>query len=160
MGLPLLGLLLVPTLLPRRDTAPPRPEPFQEALPEITTNLLALPLSSFDPKRPLLVEDSLTDRLFSLIDPEALQSYEGSYTTDDLLSEKSGTPSVTLKSCWFFGNEESPQVAARISRAPLTGAYEVSGGELFLPRSGMGLSVEKDIDSGETRTVFSIKRDF
>jgi hypothetical protein len=119
-----------------------------------------MPLSGFDPNIPVMVQDSLTDRLFSWIDPEALKPYEGSYTTADLLSEKSGTPSITLKSSWLFGTEESPQVAAHISRDPLTGEYALSGGELFLPQPGMGLSVEKDVDSGETRAVLSFKRKF
>ena len=109
---------------------------------------------------PLFQQKPYAQSLLEQLDPELFRKYEGSYTFNELRARNAAeTPSVSVNSSWVFGGS-APQAGLTVQRNPLTGQYEVSGGELFLPNSGMGLSYEKDAESGETRTYLNLKKEF
>jgi hypothetical protein len=99
------------------------------------------------------------NRLTDLLTPEYLQRYEGSYTLDELRDMQDRPRSFKLNSAWLIGTSNIPQAGVRLQEDPDTGNYKVRGGEVNLP-SGMGVSYEKDSDSGETRTFLNIKKQF
>ncbi|MDH3981441.1 MAG: hypothetical protein OES84_00910, partial [Kiritimatiellaceae bacterium] len=105
------------------------------------------------------VHHSYTESLLSMIDAESLKKYEGSYSLEDLQNQESGSSLLNLNSSWITGGD-IPQVGVHVARNPITGNYEVSGGELFLPNPGMGVSYERIEESGETRTFLNWKREF
>ena len=127
------------------DVVAPQPEPD--------------PYSDY-PGRPVFREKTLSELVTSLVNPEKLQQYEGSYTLDELRGGKDGELSFNLRSSWIVGSSNTPQAGLRFRRNPLTGQYEVVGGEVYFPSSGIGVSHELDEDSGETQTFLNMKKEF
>jgi hypothetical protein len=105
-------------------------------------------------------ENTLYDRLFRLINPEILKSYEGSYTIDELRADPNNPQSFKLNSSWFFGDPSLPHAGISLQKNPLTGEYEFIGGQFFLPKAGVGMSHEADQQTGESRTFLNIKKSF
>ena len=103
---------------------------------------------------------TFADRFSSMLAPESLKKYEGSYTIDDLISGRDTAPAVRLDSSWFIGGSNTPTTNIRVRKNPGTGQYEWVGGEVFLPGPGVGVRYEKDGESGETRTFLHIKKSF
>jgi hypothetical protein len=100
------------------------------------------------------------DRITALIDPESLRQYEGTYTLDELLSGNGQAPAFSLNSSWFIGSSNLPQAGILLRKNPDSGQYEFSGGDLYLPGSGVGVRYEEDEQSGETRTFINVKKKF
>jgi hypothetical protein len=124
------------------------------------TNLLAVEyMPVFDSNKTFYTHHSFSETLLSMIDPEVLEKYEGSYTTDELREGNDAPPTYKLKSSWLTGSD-APSVGIHIERNPATGNYEVSGGEIFLPGSGVGMSFDDDRESGESKTFLNWKREF
>ncbi len=132
-------------------------------LPEIKTNLLAYTFSlpEEDLEEPLYVHHSFMDHLFDLVQPEALEKYEGSYSTHDLLHQNPDkSKSFGLKSSWIVGHSSLPEAGIHVARNPATGKYEVDGGEIFLPTPGIGVSYEMNERTGEKKTFLNWKNTF
>jgi len=106
-------------------------------------------------------KQSLYDQLASKIDREMLEKYEGSYTKEDLTTgEGDGSLAFSLSSAWILNSSNLPSAGLRVRLNPQTKEYEVVGGEFSLPKSGMGVSHERDEQSGENKTYFNFKRSF
>ncbi|WP_372794146.1 hypothetical protein [Pontiella sp.] len=104
---------------------------------------------------------SIPDRLLGLINPEALRKYEGSFTFAEFKAQRQDqVPEYSLSSTWLLTNSALPRASIKTAQNPDTGELEVSGGEIFLPESGLGVSFEKDEASGETRTFLHLKHGF
>jgi hypothetical protein len=105
------------------------------------------------------VQHSFADTLISMIDPELLKKYEGSYT-DEELRERGDEPTVyNLRTSWFTVSE-APSVGIHVILNPITGQYEIRGGDLYLPKSGFGMSYDENKTTGESETFFNWKREF
>lgn len=109
---------------------------------------------------PATEQQTLYDRLSSMIDAESLQKYEGSHTWDDLRAGSDEPTLYNLSSGWIWGGSNTPQAGITVWENPETGEYEVSGGEIFLPKRGVGISYEEDKQTDETRTFFNLKKEF
>ncbi|VGO21698.1 hypothetical protein [Pontiella sulfatireligans] len=105
------------------------------------------------PKKP-----SLYDQIAGTIDPEELKQYEGSYSLDELHGD--GSMQFKLNSAWVVGDLNTPQAGLTIRKNSKSGEYEISGGEVFLPSRGVGMSYEQDEEAGESRTFFNMKKEF
>ena len=127
----------------------------------IQTNPLETELSAvFNRNAVVYVHQSFAESLIAMVNPEALRKYEGSYSADDFDSKGNRTPVYSFNTAWIWRNKSLPKVGIQVARNPITGKYEVNGGEVFLPNRGMGVSFEKDEANGETQTFLNWKRDF
>lgn len=102
----------------------------------------------------------LSERLLEKIDPEILSKYEGSYTNDDLLSQRDQSTVIKLHSGWLVQGKDLPSARVSIKQNPQTGEYLFQGGELEIPTVGVGVIYAKDSASGETQTFLNWQRDF
>lgn len=124
------------------------------------TNLLsAAHRPDYSSNEPYYVQHSFTESLLSAINPESLKKYEGSYSGKELRSGNDDPSVYKLKSSWVTGSN-APSVGIHIERNPATGQYEVSGGELYLPKSGFGFGYNENRTSGESQTFLNWKREF
>lgn len=137
--------------------------PLSPSIPEVKTNLLAYTFEPAEeyPEGSLYVHHSFADRLFGMVHPESLEKYEGSYSTHDLHHQNDNkSKSFGLNSSWVTGNSNLPEAGVHVAQNPVTGKYEVNGGEIFLPDPGVGVSYEKDEESGESKTFLNWKTTF
>ncbi len=131
------------------------------ASPPVKTNVLYIaPKGYYDPNRPVFSEESYSDRLMGMVNADLLKKYEGQYTWSDLQNQESGSSSFSLKSKWLIGSSNAPQVGIKAEKIQESEMYKVSGGEVFLPQSGVGVSYEKDSETGESKTFLNIKKEF
>lgn len=81
---------------------------------------------------------SFADYLFSMLNPEALEKYEGSYTAGEIRERhEAEIPKYSLSSSWLLHNKKLPKTDITVARNPATGRYEVSGGEVFFQEQGL-----------------------
>ena len=138
---------------------PPPNEP-EAAAPPAPANLPVYRYAAAGtPAIPHFEYQSFTDRLLLMIDPLWFGPYQGSYTLEEL-SSGAGTSSFSINSSWLMHDPSIPQVGVVLWKEPDQDTYRVSGGELFLPESGMGISYEKIEETGETRAFLKFKREF
>lgn len=147
------------------------PKPFAQTSPQGITNSAeeepAFP--SLNPRRHSLI---WTDENIPDIGPAAdkktwesklnlkfLKAYEGSYTTEDILSESNGDTTIPLDSGWLLKNSKLPRVRIRIHKDAETGEYEPIGGEAELG-GGLGVIYEEDEQTGEQKTLLRLKKSF
>lgn len=124
------------------------------------TNLLSnYHLASSNKKLAKYTHHSLGDSLLTMLNPESLKKYEGSYTTDDLKNGDDSSSEIKLKSSWITGSS-IPAIALLVGQNPASGKYEINGGEVYLPSRGIGLSFEEDQNTGESQTFLNMKRTF
>ncbi len=102
----------------------------------------------------------LAERLMAAVDVGRLEKYEGSHSMEELKAMEQGPASYSVSSGWLFGGSNLPQAGLTVSERAEQGGYGVSGGEVFLPSSGMGVSYEKNEETGETKTFLNLKREF
>jgi hypothetical protein len=138
--------------------APISPPPIPEPIP--ATNPLVLDLYAEYTNAPTFKKQTLYDRVGGLITPEQLSKYEGSHTWDELRADPDHPRSIHLNSAWVVRGSNMPHAGIRVQKNPATGQYEISGGELNMPDDGLGMSYEKDSESGETRTFLNMKKKF
>lgn len=156
IGVTAAGALLLVQYLPHSPRNGPK-NPITLLPPPARTNLLVRP----DPAAalPELEYLTYTDRLLLMIDPLWFEHYQGSYTLQEL-REESGSSSLTLNSAWLLRRSAYPQLGIMLEKEPGTDTYRMSGGEVFLPGSGVGISYEEDADTGESRAFLKLKREF
>lgn len=146
---------------PHQDSDLKREIDFAYGLIPTNDPLSARNLPDYNTEGIIYEHHSFTDYLFSMINPEALQKYEGSYTAGEFKAQQEDQiPEYSLSSSWVLHNKQLPKAGITVSRNPATGRYEVSGGEVFLQEQGVGVSYEKDETTGETQTFLNFKRDF
>lgn len=147
-----------PAIEPVLQEMPEEPQPVVQT----NTSLLSEPV---DMRRfedwQMPAEQSLYDKLLSMVDREMLEKYEGSYTKEDLTSsEGDGSLSFSLSSSWLLSSSNLPTAGLRVRLNPQTKEYEVVGGEFYLPKSGFGISHETDQESGERKSFLNMKKTF
>ncbi|MCF7849938.1 MAG: hypothetical protein K9M45_13885 [Kiritimatiellales bacterium] len=156
-----------------RRLAVPHPAPLDEPVPDLITEseIEKLPPASVkivDAKNTarldrveLSQKQSFYDQWLSKIDRETLEKFEGSYTRDDLFSGSGdGSVAFSLNSAWILSSSNLPTAGLQMRMNPATMEYEVVGGELSLPKSGVGVVHERDEESGENKTYFNMKKNF
>ena len=99
----------------------------------------------------------LYDYLFSLVDPESLKRFQGSYSMEDL---SSGTPSYSLSSQWFLDRPFLPRVRVSVRKNEESGDYELGGLQVQLPNSPLNVSYEHDADSDEQKALLQLRFSF
>jgi hypothetical protein len=108
---------------------------------------------------PDLEQEPAARRQLPAIDPTNLRKYEGSLTTEEILSASGGSATVPLDSRWVHPGSNHPQVRVKIRKNGESGNYEPVGGEVELP-SGLGISYEEDVRTGEQKTFLKLKKEF
>ena len=156
----ILAVLVLVRLFPRTasvESYTSSPEAID--LPVIQSNLTAYTYSPSNERPTSVIEpSSFTDRLFRKINPAWLEKYEGSHTLDEIKSAE-GSSTLNINSSWLLRNSNAPR-AGVLFQKDSTDTYRMSGGELYLPESGMGISYEKDAETGETKTSLHLKKEF
>lgn len=146
---------------PRLDSDLKREIDFAYGLMPTNNPLSTAHLPSYRTSQIHYVHRSFSDFLFSMINPEAFQKYEGSYTAGEFEAERdSEAPAFSLSSSWVLHNKKLPKTGIKVAKNPETGNYEVSGGEVFFQEKGVGVSYEKDESTGETKTFLNFQKDF
>ena len=88
-----------------------------------------------------------------------LRRFEGSYSWDEMQSGETEPLSFMLQSSWLTTGTNTPEVGIRMRKSHKSGEVEFGGTELYLPRTGFGVSYEQD-ESEDTKTYLNIKRQF
>lgn len=88
-----------------------------------------------------------------------LNRFQGSYSWDEMQSGESEPLSFMLQSSWLTKGTNTPEVGVRMRKSHKSGELEFGGTELYLPRTGFGVSYEQD-ESEDTKTYLNIKRKF
>ena len=83
----------------------------------------------------------------------------GSYTIEELM-EREGRGSLSIRSQWLFWDPHLPRAGITLQERMDGGPYKVSGGELFFPSAGIGVSYEKDDETGETKAQLHLNKEF
>ncbi|MBI9020667.1 MAG: hypothetical protein JEZ10_05375 [Verrucomicrobia bacterium] len=65
---------------------------------------------------PDVEQESLRKNGIFRVDPKNLSQYEGSYTSDDILSGSGGAASLQLNSRWLYKGSNRPQVRMQIRK--------------------------------------------
>ena len=92
--------------------------------------------------------------------PEYLKKYEGSYSFDDLQSGEGEPLSFLLQSAWITKGTNTPQISVRMRKSQKSGQFEIEGTELYLPKTGFGISYEQDEEADDTKAFLNVKKQF
>jgi hypothetical protein len=103
---------------------------------------------------------SIMDRILGRVDQNKLKKFEGSYTIDQLRSNEDPAYNVPIDSTWLPESLPLPQTRVLVKYNPVTGTYELVGGDLKLPAKDLSLSYEKDPSSEENQTYLIWKKEF
>lgn len=87
------------------------------------------------------------------------EAYMGSYTIEELM-ERDGVGSLNLRSEWLIRDPNLPRAGITLREDTEGGPYKVSGGELFFPNAGIGVSYEKDDETGENKAQLHLEKEF
>ncbi|MBI9020425.1 MAG: hypothetical protein JEZ10_04125 [Verrucomicrobia bacterium] len=162
----LCGLIGILRFLPRqsepvwqgRATKAPLPTGVPFAAPDLhterTPDALWLPGS----------REPLPEKLIRKTGSKLLADKEGSYTNLTDVFRGNTAPSVELRSDWIapylFPGRPLPGLRMRVIKNPETGDYQLSGGALALPRTGLEAGYETELNSEEYKATLHWKKSF
>lgn len=160
-------LLLAGGLLFLRHPAPPlraaanKPAPPDQktTLPDATTGRVAALPEISEPQDDLsrLAEQVLTQTL-----PGLFADKTGSFSTEELL--QGGVQEFTVDTGWITpllsDNRDLPVLRMRVLKNPETGSYEITGGGLALPGTGLEAGAVTDLSSEEYKGYLQWKKSF
>ncbi|MDK2962713.1 MAG: hypothetical protein PWQ29_107 [Verrucomicrobiota bacterium] len=122
-----------------------------------------LPAFSFSSSSPSFVEQAM-EQVVNRTLPFLFKDKDGGYINPSDIFTESGSRGLTISSTWiapYIDPKQSlPVLNIRILRNQKTGEYEISGGSVELPGTGLEAGYEIQPDSEEHRAILQWKKTF